>query len=155
MKTMRIFKLNERISVVCDSAKTRNGFKHVATLLVDGQERDKAKICYLNRTWESYEYQSVLQKIISDTDYLSDEERAAACEYAKQDHTDWSGFRSVAMVARMGEVLCDSQKAKNDWKKRMINAGMPQLDMPDDWESLDEDTKQRRLDAVIATMEAN
>ncbi len=52
------------------------------------------------------------------------------------------------MVALFGELLCDNQKEKNDWKKRMFEAtGM--LDFPSDWDELSEDEKQKRLDGVI------
>ena len=45
---MRIFKISKKIDIVCDTKKTRSGFKHVATLMVDGIERGTVKICYLN-----------------------------------------------------------------------------------------------------------
>ena len=58
-------------------------------------------------------------------------------------------LKTASMVAMFGEVLCDSQKEKNDWKKRMLDAtGM--LDFPDDWDDLSEDEKQGRLDKAIA-----
>lgn len=41
-------------------------------------------------------------------------------------------------------------KEKNDWKLRMLKAGIQGLDIPDDWNGLDENTKTERLDKVIA-----
>ena len=61
---MKSFKLDDQFTAVCASKKTRNGFKHTATLLRDGFERGQVKVCYLNRTWESFEYQSVLEKLL-------------------------------------------------------------------------------------------
>ena len=65
-----------------------------------------------------------------------------------------SGLGTVAMVAMMGNVFCKGQKAQNDWKERMIRAGLEGrgLIMPDDWDSLDENEKQRRLDGVITEL---
>lgn len=63
---MRIFNLNENYNVVCNWKKTRNGFKHEATLHKNGFEIAKTKCCYLNRTWECFEYESVLVKIINE-----------------------------------------------------------------------------------------
>jgi len=63
---MRIFKLNEVYNVVCNFESTRSGFRHIAVLHKNGYELAKAKCTYLNRTWESYEFESVLQKIIGD-----------------------------------------------------------------------------------------
>jgi len=58
-------------------------------------------------------------------------------------------LKTASMVAMFGELLCDSPKEKNDWKKKMLNAtGM--LDFPEDWDDLSEDEKQSRLDKVIA-----
>lgn len=64
---MRIFnfecKSGNKYSIVCDWAKTRTAFKHTACVLnTYGNELGKTKICYLNRTWECYQFQSVAQK---------------------------------------------------------------------------------------------
>jgi hypothetical protein len=61
---MRIFSLDNQYNVVCNWQNTRYGFRHVATLHKNGYEIAKAKCCYYNRTWESYEYESVLLKVI-------------------------------------------------------------------------------------------
>jgi hypothetical protein len=57
---MQSFKYG-KITVVCEAENTRNGFRHIATLLLNGQERNKAKACYINRTWESFRFQTVMQ----------------------------------------------------------------------------------------------
>ena len=61
-------------------------------------------------------------------------------------------FGAVAMVAKMGELLTDTQTQANDWKKRMLKAGISGLIMPDDWDNLSEDEKTTRLDKVIKEM---
>lgn len=63
---MKIFKVNKSVDVVCDSQNTRHGFRHVATYMLNGQERDSVKINYLNRAWETYEFESVLTKLMND-----------------------------------------------------------------------------------------
>lgn len=50
---------------VNNSRSTRNGFAHDTTLFIDGREHGKASCYYLNRTWESYRYQTVMQRCIS------------------------------------------------------------------------------------------
>ena len=73
---MRQFTLSDKYSVVCESSDTRNGFKHTATLLTNGRDTGETVKCnYLNRTWESYEYQSVLYKLIQKSKGLDDEEK--------------------------------------------------------------------------------
>ena len=61
---MRIFNLDNVYNVVCNFKGTRNGFKHEATLHKNGYEIAKTKVCYLNRTFECYKYETVLLKII-------------------------------------------------------------------------------------------
>jgi len=61
---MQLFKLDDKYTVVCETKKTRNGFKHEATLLHNGYEKQKAKVCYLNRTWERFTYETVLLRVI-------------------------------------------------------------------------------------------
>ena len=151
---MRIFKINEKIEIVCESQKTRSGFRHLATLLFNGIEQEKAKCCYLNRTWERYEFQTVLIEVGNKAfknKIISEEQRKEICEFSEKDHTDWSDFKAVSMVAKVGDILCENQKDKNDWKARMLKAGFENkgLIMPDDWETLDENTKGERLNAVI------
>ena len=50
---------NEK-TFVCEYENTRNGFRHV---LKDGFGI-QCKMCYLNRTYERYQFQSLLQKAI-------------------------------------------------------------------------------------------
>lgn len=70
-----------KVTVVCESESTRSGFRHVAVLLINGNQRDRAKCCYLNRTWESFQYKSVLQKLIENTDALTKRQKT---EFAKK-----------------------------------------------------------------------
>ena len=61
---MQIFQINKSLSVVCDVFKTKNGFKHTANLLRGGYFQLAYAIChYYNRTWERYEYETVLKKL--------------------------------------------------------------------------------------------
>ena len=149
---MRSFKITENIEIVCRSERTRNGFRHLASLLIDSIEIDKAKCCYLNRTWEAYEFQSVMLELVNKTKALNETEKRICVAYLQGNHTDWSQFKATGMVALLGDLLCKDKKESNDWKARMLKAGLGNigLEMPKDWDSLDEDTKKQRLDLVIA-----
>ena len=54
----------------CTFEKTRYGFRHLCILfyydlnddIIDGSAHDKC--CYYNRTWESYEYRTVMRKTV-------------------------------------------------------------------------------------------
>ena len=154
---MRIFKITKEIEVVCESQRTRSGFRHLATLMRNGIEEETDKCCYQNRTWERYEFQSVLYSIVRKAlknKKISEEEEKSCKEFIEGDQTDWSNFKTTSAIAQLGELMCDNQKDKNDWKARMLKAGLENkgLTMPDDWDELDEDTKTARLDAVLGVL---
>jgi hypothetical protein len=72
----RIFKVNDKVQIVCESVGTRYGFRHDARLFVNGNEYgDKAKCCYYNRTWERFEFETVLMKLLEETDALTEAEK--------------------------------------------------------------------------------
>src|SRR3990167_1109797 len=100
---MESLKINENLQAVCEWKKTRVAFKHVATLLRDGREIAETKICYLNRTWERYTYESVLQKLLGKVEReLSDgEQKAFKLAIANGGEHDKRGLRAVAMVASL------------------------------------------------------
>lgn len=61
---MHLFNLDNEYTIVTHSEGTRNGFRHVAVLMRNGYEVDKATANYLNRTWEEYNFQSVIHKLL-------------------------------------------------------------------------------------------
>lgn len=64
---MELFKYNRgpvSIELVCDSRDTRNGFAHDCHMFIDGQEAAAETCYYLNRTWERYDFQSVILKAV-------------------------------------------------------------------------------------------
>jgi hypothetical protein len=62
----------------------------------------------------------------------------------------------TGMVAKLGDVFGQTPKEKNDWKARMIKAGLggQGLEMPEDWNTLSEETKEVRLNKVIGFISA-
>lgn len=48
----------------CSYTKNYSGFKHISKLYLNGKYIVKAERQYYNRTWEQYEYQSVMKQII-------------------------------------------------------------------------------------------
>jgi len=153
----KIFHINPNIEIVAHYEKTRNGFRHIAVLYVDGQEVDRAKQTYLNRTWESYEFETAIRNLLDMTGYLTEEEKQEFLDSSKRKDREEvdSRFRSIGAVAQLGEVFGKTQKEKNDWKKRMLQAGLSQLDIPEDWDKLSESEKEKRLDKVIELMKGD
>jgi hypothetical protein len=62
---MRSFKLNDKYLIICKSESTRYGFRHLASLMKNGYEIAKSKACYYNRTWECFEFESVIIELIN------------------------------------------------------------------------------------------
>ncbi len=158
---MQTFKINKHLEVVCESQNTRYGFRHLATLLRDGQDKDTAKRCYYNRTWERYEFESVLEDLAEKADLTDYEKRLFKKQiknkFREEDQARVDKeFGTIASIAKLGELFAPDQKSQNDWKKRMLTAGLENkgLIIPEDWDTLDENDKQARLDGVIATLKA-
>ena len=71
---MKIFecKAYPEFKIVAHTYENSHNWGHKATLLHNGtHELNTYKITYYNRTWEKYEYQSVLKSVLNDyIDYL-------------------------------------------------------------------------------------
>lgn len=67
-------------------------------------------------------------------------------EVAKEENP----FKSLLMVAKIGEILTDNKEDQNKWKKRMIKAQFGEgANFPDNWDQLSEDEKERRLNGAL------
>ena len=143
---MTKFQISKKIEVICEWKKTRNGFKHEATLLKNGQSILTVKECYINRTWECYEFDTVLNKLAEKSGM---KEISEFVKNRKSDR-DTDNLKSVGMIEKLGEIFATTTKDKNDWKLRMLKAGLENkgLFMPDDWDSLTEEEKEKRLNNV-------
>ena len=149
---MKKFEINNEYDAICEWKKTRNGFKHEATLLKNGVEVETVKECYLNRTWESYEYETVLRKLLRKTNILSEEETKKFLENGRKLEAERVNnmFDTIKAVAMIGEVMSETKKDANDWKKRMISAGLgDSISFPADWDTLSEEEKEKRMNKAL------
>jgi len=83
-------------------------------------------------------------------DYSMTEEEIKT-ERAEQQKRQESMLKSVAMVSKLGDIFGQTKKESNDWKVRMLKAGLENkgFSMPEDWETLSETDKERRLNGAI------
>lgn len=149
---MKSFKINDNTEILCNWVKTRAAFKHVAELHVNGRFVMETKICYLNRTWESFEFESVISQLLRKAKIMTEDEQRVVMDRLAGKSTEELNdhFGMIAGIAKLGEILCDTAKEQNDWKSRMIKAGMGEgIMMPDDWDTLSEEDKATRLNNVI------
>lgn len=151
---MQEFKVDKHNTIVAESESTRSGFRHVVILMRDGYEVDRAKATYINRTWESFPFESALIILLQKHPEISKRTQEKFFDRASGRHHEKveSQFRTTAMVAKMGNVFGKTEKEKADWKTRMLKAGVPELMLPEDWEKLPDEEKNARLDKIIEMM---
>ena len=153
---MKTFKINEFTEITCNCVNTRYGFRHDAKLFINNELHTKAKACYYNRTWESFEYESVINDLLNKAKIMTGEQKSKFLEACRKNELDEvnKNFGFIAGIAKLGEIFCNTQTEKNDWKTRMLRAGLSDkgLIMPEDWNTLNENEKERRLNNVIGEL---
>lgn len=151
---MKNFRVNDNYTIVCRCENTRYGFRHLASLKDQYyNEVCKAKACYYNRTWESFEYESVIKDLLRKSKIIPEDQVNEFLDCCRRDNLEQINkqFGFIAGFAKLGEILCDNTKDKNDFKARILKAGLSDkgLIIPDDWNTLPEEEKEKRLNNVI------
>ena len=59
-KTFEFTVNGEKIFFYCSTTRTKNGFCHHVYTVGGGKENEHSRVLYLNRTWESFEYETAL-----------------------------------------------------------------------------------------------
>jgi len=146
---MENFVLPEEYTIECRAEKTRYGFRHLAFLRKNFIIVEKAKACYYNRTWERYDFQTVIHEVINK--HFSEKVAEAYKQIADKQAIEGieKTFRCIGQMAKLGDVFGESKAESNKFKKRMLQAGMPGVEFPDDFEDLPEEEKEKRLNKVI------
>lgn len=60
-KTFDFVVNGEHINFICDTTKTKNGFCHHVFASGGGKYYEHTRVSYLNRTWETFEYETALK----------------------------------------------------------------------------------------------
>lgn len=55
----------ERISFFCHTTYTKNGFCHHVFALGGGKDYEHSRVSYLNRTWETFDYETALKSAVA------------------------------------------------------------------------------------------
>lgn len=76
---MAIAKHYKNMTITAESWETSNAWGHKATLYIDGESFATNRIRYYNRTWESYQYQTVMRSLLYEV--LEDMEKHAIYNY--------------------------------------------------------------------------
>lgn len=148
---MTIFQLDEQYAIVAEWKKTRVAFKHTATLLRNGSQVGETKICYQNRTWECYEYESVIEKLLDQ--HFTGEQKTkylAVCKAKALGEVD-AKFGVVRGLVALGELLGSTPAEKNALKKRALST-VPGIEFPDDFDALPAEEQARRLNGAAKVL---
>ncbi len=154
MKTLKLnktFRINDNYSINCYYENTRHGFRHVAKLIGPNYtEVCKTKCCYYNRTWESFKYESVISELLNKAKIMTKEQKSEfmdllqKCEYEKISKQ----FAFIGNFAKLAALTTNTPAEANEMQKRVLSASLPGLSFPEDWNSLSEDEKAKRLNNV-------
>ena len=80
MKTIKI----KDFTFICTSKNTRNGFKHKAQMLINETFVSEATQHWVNRTWESFTYQSVIENCVQN--YIAQIEYGIETNYRNENN---------------------------------------------------------------------
>lgn len=159
------FQVNEKLCMAAEVYETRYSWGHKAHLYrVRRPERsdeliESVKVTYYNRTWERYQFESALEQLVDKAlknKEITKEEHQTLRDYIKNyEEREQKPFKSVAFVASLGDIFADNKKDANDWKIRMIKAGLPEgaIEMPEDWNELSEEEKEIRLNGALKALQ--
>ncbi len=65
---MTSIKINNNVFIECEVYSNSKTWGHIARCFYLGQEVAKNKICYYNRTWEAYQFDSVKSGLLAKID---------------------------------------------------------------------------------------
>ena len=80
MKTIKI----KDFTFICFFKNTRSGFKHEAQMLINETFVSEATQHWVNRTWESFTYQSVIRNCVQN--YIAQIEYGIETDYKKENN---------------------------------------------------------------------
>jgi len=149
------FRIDDNNTIVCRSEKTSYGFRHLCDLYSGGALTESEKATYYNRTWESFEFETAIRKLLDKIGMSKEKKESIINKISGKSRSETEGmFKSIGMVASLGEVFAKTEKEKNAWKLRMIKVGLGDkgFQEPENWDTLSEKEKGERLDKVIETL---
>lgn len=99
----------ESLRIICNTYNTRNGYAHEVSVYGAGSEVWEAKKNYQGRTWESFEYESVIRKVAQKLPKQYESELLKYCDDREEKERieceKWS-----KNFAKLHNGLTDSQK---------------------------------------------
>ena len=163
LKLDKTFPINDSYQINCYYDRTRYGFRHIAKLMrikdsagaSDYTEIDRAKVCYYNRTWESFEYETVISCLLDRAKIMTKEQKAEYMSALRRGELSRINamFGFIGAMAQASSLLADSPKEANDRKEGVLKSalGSQGLIMPDTWQN--EEARTSALDGAIKMLQ--
>jgi len=128
---------------------TNYGFRHIAEFYqAGGYKIGYAKRCYYNRTWEAYEYQSVIHDVI-EVASVDDPEALKKVIDEQQSQKVHDDFAMLGAIMSIGDIVSDGPGQSADFKLRMLKARFGDaVSTPADWDELAPEVKLDRLNKI-------
>lgn len=151
---VKIFTVTNELTVFCQWQNTSYGFRHLGWLRRNGYEIARAKATYYNRTWESFQYQSVIKDLYASVKSgLTPAEDAAfkqLCEHGYVDVNDKPAdpFQAMTGLFAIASLLADNKADEVALKTRALES-TPGINLPDDFKTLPLEERERRINSAF------
>jgi hypothetical protein len=131
---------------------TSYGFRHIAEFYdANNYMIGYAKKCYYNRTWESYDYQTVIHAVIDAGSVDDPQALKEVIDMQERDKIDRE-FGMLGAILAVGDIIGETPGESADFKLRMLRARFGEgLTVPEDWETLSDEVKNDRLNKIQAS----
>jgi len=137
---METYIINENLKIEAWYYETSRNWGHKARAIYNGREVAEVKIVYQNRTWESYKYQSVMQKLIDAMDEYKTIPLADRIEASKMiktgDRREMKKLAGIGAMAMMAGIIGGKEA------KARVLGSIPGIIMP-------ENVTEEALDGAI------
>lgn len=120
-KTFEFIVNGETIRFYCDTTYTKNGFCHHVFADGGGKDYEHTRLSYLNRTWESFQYETALLSAVAKfRKSLREPLRLEIQAVAKSEHEKAEAF-CAAFAANFAALSTEQKKFVKDHTPEITN----------------------------------
>lgn len=126
-KTFEFIVNGEKIYFYCSITYTKNGFCHHVYTVGGGKENEHSRVSYLNRTWESFEYETALLHAVEKfSKNLRGPLRLEIQAVAKNEHEKAEAF-CAAFAANFAALSTEQKKFVQEHTPEITNMNQAKM----------------------------
>lgn len=150
-KAQDTFQLPDGYTLETRTKSTRSGTQEISVLLKDGKEISQGDYFWSNRPWQSYTYDESNQHAIANSNLPPEVKDKLKKSLDRTQTEKWKDEeKQMKAMGLIAEIMSNDKKQANKNKVNLLKAKYGKaLDFPDDFESLPEEEKERRLNKAI------